>query len=117
MNNIMVINASPLFLLGKADFLKTMSPLAKTWIIPDGVIHKVQAKRPIDPYLSGLASNSEPGLLSNAWQPLDCTSARPCLLVYWLELVKQIKGIKKKLKVNLDNLQTAESPEVPTDHV
>ena len=59
MNKNMVINASPIILLGKADFLKTMSPLAKTWIIPDGVIHEVQAKRPIDPYLSGLASNSE----------------------------------------------------------
>ena len=59
MNKKMVINASPIILLGKADFLKTMSPLAKTWIIPDGVIHEVQAKRPIDPYLSDLASNSE----------------------------------------------------------
>ena len=39
--------------------MKTMSPLAKTWIIPDGVIHEVQAKRLIDPYLSGLASDSE----------------------------------------------------------
>ena len=59
MNKNLVINASPIILLGKADLLKTISPLAKTWIIPDGVIHEVQAKRPIDPYLSGLASNSE----------------------------------------------------------
>ena len=59
MNKKLVINASPIILLGKADLLKTMSPLAKTWIIPDGVIHEVQAKRPIDSYLSGLAANSE----------------------------------------------------------
>ncbi len=59
MNKNLVINASPIILLGKADLLKTMSPLAKTWIIPDGVIHEVQAKRLIDPYLSGLASDSE----------------------------------------------------------
>ncbi len=59
MNRNLVINASPIILLGKADLLKTMSPLAKTWIIPNGVIHEVQAKRPIDPYLSDLASNSE----------------------------------------------------------
>ncbi|MBW1796642.1 MAG: DUF3368 domain-containing protein [Deltaproteobacteria bacterium] len=54
-----VINASPIILLGKADLLKTISPLAEKWIIPDGVLNEVQAKRPIDPYLSGLASNSE----------------------------------------------------------
>ena len=59
MNKSLVINASPIILLGKADLLKTMSPLAKTWIIPNGVIHEVQAKRPIDPYLSDLASNSD----------------------------------------------------------
>jgi len=59
MNKKLVINASPIILLGKADLLKTISPLAKTWIVPDGVIHEVQAKRPIDPYLSGLAFNSE----------------------------------------------------------
>lgn len=59
MNKSLVINASPIILLGKADLLKTISPLAKTWIIPDGVIHEVQAKRPIDSYLSDLASNSE----------------------------------------------------------
>ena len=46
------------------------------------------------------------GLIS-AWPPLDCTLARPYLLVYWLGLVKQTKGIKKNLEVNLDNLQTA----------
>ena len=59
MNRNLVINASPIILLGKADLLKTISPLAKTWIIPNGVIHEVQAKRPIHPYLSDLASNSE----------------------------------------------------------
>jgi len=59
MNKNLVINASPIILLGKADLLKTISSLANTWIIPDGVIHEVQVKRPIDPYLSGLASNSE----------------------------------------------------------
>ena len=59
MNKNLVINASPIILLGKADLLKTISPLAKTWIIPEGVIHEVQAKRPIEPYLLGLASNSE----------------------------------------------------------
>jgi|GEM_PF-6014901 len=48
-----VINASPIILLGKADLLKTLSPLAEKWIIPDGVLNEVQAKRPIDPYLIG----------------------------------------------------------------
>jgi predicted nucleic acid-binding protein len=59
MNKSLVINASPMILLGKADLLKAISPLAKTWIIPDGVIHEVQAKRSIELYLTDLASNSE----------------------------------------------------------
>ncbi|WDN89404.1 hypothetical protein BuS5_02372 [Desulfosarcina sp. BuS5] len=59
MNKNLVINASPIILLGKAVLLKTISPLARTWIIPDGVIHEVQFKRSIDPYLSDLPSNSE----------------------------------------------------------
>ena len=59
MSKNLVINASPIILLGKADLLKTISPLAETWIIPDSVIHEVQAKRPIDSYLSSLASNSK----------------------------------------------------------
>jgi len=39
--------------------LKVIRPLDKTWIIPDGVIHEVQAKRSIEPYVTDLASNSE----------------------------------------------------------
>ena len=54
-----IINASPIILLGKADLLKTISPLAQEWIIPDGVLNEVQAKRPIEPYLTDFASNSE----------------------------------------------------------
>ena len=54
-----VINASPIILLGKADLLKTISPLAKKWIIPDGVLNEIRAKRSIEPYLTDLASNSE----------------------------------------------------------
>ena len=59
MNENWVLNASPIILLGKADLLKTLSPLAKLWIIPEGVIREVEAKRPIDPYLSALAYNSK----------------------------------------------------------
>ena len=51
MNENWVLDASPIILLGKADLLKTLSPLAKLWIIPDGVIREVEAKRPIEPYL------------------------------------------------------------------
>ncbi len=54
-----VINASPIILLGKADLLKTISSLAEKWIIPDGVLNEVQGKRPIEPYLAALASDSE----------------------------------------------------------
>ena len=58
MNENWVLDASPIILLGKADLLKTLSPLAKLWIIPDGVIREVEAKRPIEPYLSEISFNS-----------------------------------------------------------
>ena len=33
MSDKFILNASPIILLGKADLLKTISPLAKSWII------------------------------------------------------------------------------------
>jgi hypothetical protein len=33
MSDNFILNASPIILLGKADLLKTISPLAKSWII------------------------------------------------------------------------------------
>ena len=59
MNENWALNASPIILLGKADLLKTVSPLAKVWIIPEGVIREVEAKRPIEPYLSEISYSSE----------------------------------------------------------
>ena len=59
MNENWALNASPIILLGKADLLKTVSPLSKVWIIPEGVIREVEAKRPIEPYLSEISYNSE----------------------------------------------------------
>ena len=46
MNENWALNASPIILLGKAGLLKTVSPLAKVWIIPESVIREVEAKRP-----------------------------------------------------------------------
>jgi predicted nucleic acid-binding protein len=54
-----IINASPMILLGKADLLKTISPLAKSWIIPKGVVREVEKKRSIELYLSCLSCNSQ----------------------------------------------------------
>lgn len=59
MNENWALNASPIILLGKADLLKKVSPLAKLWIIPEGVIREVEVKRPIGPYLSEISYNSE----------------------------------------------------------
>jgi predicted nucleic acid-binding protein len=59
MNENWVLDASPIILLGKADLLKTVSPLATLWIIPEGVIREVEAKRPIESYLSDISSGSE----------------------------------------------------------
>jgi len=54
-----VLNASPIILLGKADLLKTISPLAKEWIVPDGVIREVEARSPAEPYLSDVSCKSK----------------------------------------------------------
>ena len=59
MSDNFILNASPIILLGKADLLKTISPLAKLWIIPKGVVGEVEKKRSIEPYLSGLSCNSK----------------------------------------------------------
>ena len=59
MNENWVLDASPIILLGKADLLKTVSPLAKVWIIPEAVIREVEAKRPIEPYLPEISYSAE----------------------------------------------------------
>ncbi len=58
MSDVWVLNASPLIVLGKADLLRTISPLAATWIIPENVVQEVEVKRPIDSYLAALSSNA-----------------------------------------------------------
>ena len=59
MNKSFILNASPVILLGKAGLLKTISPLAESWIVPEGVVDEIEAKRPIGSYLSDLAISSE----------------------------------------------------------
>jgi len=59
MSDNFILNASPIILLGKADLLKTISPLAKSWIIPKGVLGEVEKKRSIEPFLSDLSCNSK----------------------------------------------------------
>lgn len=59
MNKNWIINASPIILLGKAELLKAISPLAETWIIPEGVIQEVERKSSIDSYLSCLGRSSK----------------------------------------------------------
>ena len=59
MNRDWVLNASPVILLGKAGLLKTIGPLAKVWIIPEGVIREIEAKRPIESYLADISFNSK----------------------------------------------------------
>lgn len=58
MSNIFILDASPLILFGKTDLLKTISPLAESWIVPEGVVAEVEAKKPIGPYLADLEADS-----------------------------------------------------------
>jgi predicted nucleic acid-binding protein len=59
MSDNFILNASPMILLGKADLLKTISPLAKSWVIPKGVIREVEMKRSIEPYVLDLSCKSK----------------------------------------------------------
>jgi len=59
MSDNFILNASPIILLGKANLLKTISPLAKSWIIPKGVVEEIEKKRSIETYLSCLSYNSK----------------------------------------------------------
>jgi predicted nucleic acid-binding protein len=53
-----VFDASPLIVLGKADLLSTISPLAETWIIPESVVKEVSQKTDVDSLLNKLSENS-----------------------------------------------------------
>jgi len=59
MNKNWIINASPMIQLGKAELLKTISPLAESWVIPEGVIQEIEKKSSIDSYLSYLGCSSK----------------------------------------------------------
>lgn len=59
MNNVFIVNASPLILLGKADLLRTVGPLADAWIVPEGVVAEVEKKRFIDTYITELKVSSK----------------------------------------------------------
>jgi predicted nucleic acid-binding protein len=54
-----VLNASPLILLGKAELLKTIGPLADTWIVTNGVLQEVAVKSSVDLYLRDLSIGSQ----------------------------------------------------------
>ena len=54
-----ILNASPLILLGKAELLRDIAPLADTWIIPGGVAKEVAVKSPINSYIGDLSVGSQ----------------------------------------------------------
>jgi predicted nucleic acid-binding protein len=43
-----ILDASPLILLHKIDFLKTISEFARTWLIPGIVVQEIEEKNSID---------------------------------------------------------------------
>lgn len=58
-----ILNASPLILLHKIDFLKTMSELARAWFIPEAVVQEIEKKGCIDDYVTQLSSKSHVEIL------------------------------------------------------
>ncbi|WP_069470945.1 DUF3368 domain-containing protein [Candidatus Marithrix sp. Canyon 246] len=65
-----VFDASPLIVLGKADLLSTISPLAETWIIPESVVKEVSQKTDVDSLLNKLSENSRVERQTIAIEPL-----------------------------------------------
>jgi predicted nucleic acid-binding protein len=54
-----VFDTSPLIVLGKAELLTTISPLASTWFIPEGVVQEVSQKSDIEPLLQQLSEKAQ----------------------------------------------------------
>ncbi len=54
-----VLDSSPIILLGKANLLSIISPLAETWIVPKQVITEIEVKRPATPYLKDLGESAK----------------------------------------------------------
>jgi len=54
-----VIDASPLIILGKAELLETISALATSWLIPNGVIQEISQKSAVEPLLAQLSQYAE----------------------------------------------------------
>jgi hypothetical protein len=52
-----IIDASPLIILGKADLLSIISPLAEKWFIPHTVIAEVSQKSDIKTMLKDLSNS------------------------------------------------------------
>ncbi|MDM8553320.1 DUF3368 domain-containing protein [Desulfococcaceae bacterium HSG7] len=54
-----IFNASPLILLGKANLLNIISPLAEQWGVPESVVKEVSRKSSINPILDQLSEQSK----------------------------------------------------------
>lgn len=54
-----ILDASPLILLHKIDFLKTISEFARTWLIPGIVVQEIEEKNSIDSYMRELSYKSQ----------------------------------------------------------
>lgn len=108
MNDIFILNASPIILLGKAGLLRTVGPLADMWIVPNGVAKEVEKKNSIDPYIAELEFSSKPSIefapqidaFVAAWD-----LGRGESEVLSLALHKREKAEAKVPKVVLDDLQ------------
>jgi len=59
MNSVFILNPSPLILLGKADLLRIVGPLADFWIVPEGVVAEIERKRSIGQYIAELGISSK----------------------------------------------------------
>ncbi len=58
-DDIYVLDSSPLILLGKADLLAVISPIAGTWMVPQQVIAEIEVKKSASPFLKDLAISAK----------------------------------------------------------
>lgn len=103
MNDIFVLNASPVILLGKAGLLRLLGPLANMWIVPEGVVTEVEKKNSIRPYIVELESSSS--VLSENISQIDPLVAAWDLGQGESEVLTLARQKGAKAKVVLDDLQ------------
>jgi predicted nucleic acid-binding protein len=97
-----ILDASPLILLHKIDFLKSMSKLSKNCLIPASVVNEIEEKNSMDDYISELSYKSKVRILKPS--PINPSIAAWDLGAGESEVLSNALG-RKNTGAILDDLQ------------